>query len=245
MPTLYLSPSTQEGNPVVIGNSEEYYMNLIADAMEPYLTSNGILFRRNDRNASLGQAIRESNAGNYDLHLALHSNAAPPANAGNVQGADFYYYTTSAPSREAATVLAENYKRIYPYPEKSRPLPTTSLAELRQTRAPAVLAELAYHDNVAEATWIRDNIEGIARNLVEGLTEYFSIPFVEAQAPAVGTVRVTSGGLNLRDRPNTQASVLRVIPNGATVTVNGRWDNWYVVTYDGVTGYANAAYIAV
>lgn len=245
MPTLYLSPSTQEGNPVVIGNSEEYYMNLIADAMEPYLISNGITFSRNDRNASLGQAIRESNAGNYDLHLALHSNAAPPANAGNVQGADFYYYATSAPSREAATILAENYKRIYPYPEKSRPLATTSLAELRQTRAPAVLAELAYHDNVEEATWISNNIEGIARNLTEGLTEYFSIPFVEARVPVPGTVRVTSGGLNLRDRPNTQANVLRVIPNGATVTVNGQWDNWYVVTYDGTTGYANAAYIAV
>ena len=50
MPTLYLSPSTQEGNPVIIGNTEEYYMNLIADAMEPYLISNGIMFRRNNRN---------------------------------------------------------------------------------------------------------------------------------------------------------------------------------------------------
>ena len=142
-------------------------------------------------------------------------------------------------------ILAENYKRIYPYPEKSRPLATTSLAELRQTNAPAVLAELAYHENVEEATWISNNIEGIARNLTEGLTEYFSIPFVEARVPVPGTVRVTSGGLNLRDRPNTQANVLRVIPNGATVTVNGQWDNWYVVIYDGTTGYANAAYIAV
>ena len=49
MPTLYLSPSTQEGNPVVIGGTEEEYMNRIADAMEPYLVSNGIVFRRNNR----------------------------------------------------------------------------------------------------------------------------------------------------------------------------------------------------
>ena len=35
MPIIYLSPSTQEYNPSVIGGSEEYYMNLIADALEP------------------------------------------------------------------------------------------------------------------------------------------------------------------------------------------------------------------
>ena len=35
MPTLFLSPSTQEFNPFIDGGNEEYYMNLIADAMEP------------------------------------------------------------------------------------------------------------------------------------------------------------------------------------------------------------------
>ena len=36
MPRIYLSPSTQEYNPYVTGNgSEEYFMNLVADAMEP------------------------------------------------------------------------------------------------------------------------------------------------------------------------------------------------------------------
>ena len=42
MPTIYLSPSTQESNLFVSGGSEEYYMNLIADAMVPYLNSSGI-----------------------------------------------------------------------------------------------------------------------------------------------------------------------------------------------------------
>ena len=36
MPILYLSPSTQEGNAYVTGSgSEEYWMNQLADAMEP------------------------------------------------------------------------------------------------------------------------------------------------------------------------------------------------------------------
>ena len=35
MPDVYLSPSTQDYNPYIIGGSEKYYMNLLADAMEP------------------------------------------------------------------------------------------------------------------------------------------------------------------------------------------------------------------
>ena len=45
MPNLFLSPSVQEYNPYINGlGSEEYYMNLVADAMEPYLISCGISF---------------------------------------------------------------------------------------------------------------------------------------------------------------------------------------------------------
>ena len=42
MPRIYLSPSLQEYNPFYGGGSEEEVMNLIADAMEPYLRSTGI-----------------------------------------------------------------------------------------------------------------------------------------------------------------------------------------------------------
>ena len=49
MPIVYLSPSTQDWNPYVTGSgSEEYWMNRIVDAMEPYLRSNAIRYRRND-----------------------------------------------------------------------------------------------------------------------------------------------------------------------------------------------------
>lgn len=42
MPRIYLSPSLQEYNPFYGGGSEEEVMNLIADAMEPYLAADGI-----------------------------------------------------------------------------------------------------------------------------------------------------------------------------------------------------------
>ena len=48
MPIIYLSPSTQEWNMYVTGSgSEEYNMNLLADALVPYLVSNAIQYKRN------------------------------------------------------------------------------------------------------------------------------------------------------------------------------------------------------
>ena len=180
MPSIYLSPSLQEFNEYYDkSGSEEYYMNLIADAMEPYLEASDISFVRNSPDMTLTQVIRESNAGNYDLHLALHSNAAPDYLSGQLTGPDFYYFTRSVRGKRAATVLADNYMKIYPDPSKVTIMPTTSLAEVTRTRAPAVLAELAYHDNPEDAEWIKNNINAIAKNLVEGLTIYFGIPFVD------------------------------------------------------------------
>ena len=77
MPRIFLSPSTQEFNLYLTEGSEEFWMNLIADAMEPYLLASGISFTRNDPDKPLSDAIAQSNAGSYDLHLALHSNASP------------------------------------------------------------------------------------------------------------------------------------------------------------------------
>ena len=71
MPIIYLSPSTQEWNQYVIGGSEEYYMNLVADAMIPYLRSSGIQYTRNTPNMTAASSIAASNSGNYDLHLSL------------------------------------------------------------------------------------------------------------------------------------------------------------------------------
>ncbi len=245
MPRIYLSPSLQQNNPYVIGGSEEYYMNLIADAMEPYLLSSGIAFTRNDPEQTLSQVIAQSNAGDYDLHLALHSNAAGAANSGQVRGTDVYYYTNSTEGKRAADIIAENFKNIYPDPSRVRTLATSSLAEVVRTRAPAVLLETAYHDNVEDAEWIRDNINAIARNLVQSLTQYFGIPFVEAQPAREGRVDTVRGDLNLRSRPSMDASIITTIPDGSAVTIYGELPDWYVVNYLGNIGYASRRYIQV
>jgi len=245
MPRIYLSPSTQEGNMYVIGGSEEYYMNLIADAMVPYLNSSGIQFTRNSPGMTAAGAIAQSNQGSYDLHLALHSNAAPEGQYGQVRGVDVYYSPISTRGRTAAQIFARNLKSIYPIPSLVRAVSTTSIGEVTQTRAPAVFLELGYHDNVDDATWVDNNIERIARNLVLSLTEYFGIPFVEPMTPMRAIVDVSRGTLNLRSRPNTSSRILASMPDGAQLTVVGQWQDWYVVNYRGIVGYAASRYVKI
>ena len=87
MPKIYLSPSTQEYNPYVTGaGSEESFMNLLADAMEPILLLNGIQFSRNTPDMTAASSIRQANAGQYDFYLALHSNASGPGAEGRSRG---------------------------------------------------------------------------------------------------------------------------------------------------------------
>lgn len=179
MPSLYLSPSVQEFNNYIIGGTEEYYMNLIADAMVPYLRASGVDFERNNPNDSLSQAIAQSNSKYRDLHLALHSNASPENLSGMLQGPDVYHYAYSENAKRAADIIANNLKDIYPNPDLVTVIPTTTLSELRRTKAPSVLLETAYHDNYEDAQWIKDNIEKIGRNLALSVTEYLGIPFYE------------------------------------------------------------------
>lgn len=178
MPKIFLSPSLQESNPYVDGGNEEYYMNLVADAMEPYLRASGIDFVRNNPEDSLTKTINDSNAGNYDLHLAIHSNASSASNPGANTGVQVYYYPTSNNGRRLANVIADNYKGLYYDPDKVATIPTTNLAEVRRTKAPAALVEVAFHDNPTDAQWIRNNISGIAQTLSRSVADYLGVPFV-------------------------------------------------------------------
>lgn len=245
MPSVFLSPSTQQWNQYVNGGNEEQQMNLIADAMEPYLRSSGITYSRNEPDRDVRGAIADSNSRYYDVHLALHSNAGGGRFAGILSGIDIYYSPYSAQSEKLADIIVNNLKNIYPNPSKVNTLPTTSLGEVTQTRAVAVLCELGYHDNPEDAEWIKANTQSIARSLVQALCDYFGIPFVEAVPARTGTVTTDGSNLNIRSLPNTNSRVVGVIPNRAEVTVLGQTGNWYVVSYGGMTGYAAADYISV
>lgn len=245
MPIIYLSPSTQENNLYVNGGTEEEWMNKLADALEPYLTASGIRFVRNTPEMTAGSSIRASNAGRYDLHLALHSNAAPDGLYGQKRGIIVFYYPGSSQGQQAAQLVADGLKTIYPLPNDVRAEPSTSIGEVSQPRAPSVFLELGYHDNRDDAVWIKNNLEAIARNIALSLTEYFDLPFLTPQAYRNAVVDVNWGSLNIRDKPDTDSYVVTRAPDGARITVINQYRNWYVVRYNGLVGWANSDFVTL
>lgn len=240
MPIIYLSPSTQEFNPYSGGGNEEQYMNLIADRMEPYLAASGIRFVRNTPDMTAASSIRASNEGNYDLHFALHSNAS---STGNVRGAEAYYYPSSGNGKRFAEIVARNLQLIYPLPNGTKIVPTTSLGEVSRTKAPSVLVEIAYHDNPQDAQWIRENIDAIAENLVLSLTEYFGIPFNTPQPIYTASVATRGSNLNIRYNPSINSAIVGSIPNGSEVTVFATLPEWSLIGYNQITGYVKSSFL--
>jgi N-acetylmuramoyl-L-alanine amidase len=136
-------------------------------------------------------------------------------------------------------------KKVYPVPSKTRARPTTNLGEVLQTKAVAILSEIGYHDNEEDVAWLKNNLTPIARNLVQSLTEYFGIPFIEPTPVKNGIVRTDGSNLNLRSYPSTKGAIIGFLPNGARVKVYGETGGWYVVVYNDLTGYASSEFIDI
>ena len=243
MPRVFLSPSTQENNYYVTGGTEEQYMNLLCDQVIPYLQSSGIAYTRNDRSQSASAAIAQANAGTYDLYVALHSNAAPEGQYGTKRGVDVYYYRYGSNSRRAAEIFVRRLKEVYPLPQLVRAVATTDLGEVTRSRAPAVLLEIGYHDNVQDANWIKGQLPSIAWAVSAGITDDFGLPLAQPQQPQQAQVSISSGRLNIRARPSLSSNILAFAPNGSTLVIVGVVGDWYVVRYGSVTGYAFSRFV--
>ena len=243
MPSVFLSPSTQEYNPYIDGGNEEYYMNIITDALIPYLESAGIEYERNDPSKTFANSVKLSNAGNFGLHLALHSNAAPPQDSGKFTGSQVYYYDGSVQGKKAADIFANNLKEIYYAPENVKTVPTKTLGELNRTKAPAILIELAYHDNPVDAEWIRDNIGTIAQNLALSVSEFLGIDEQSSTPIQTATVSTQNSNLNLRAEPSQNSRIIARIPNGSKIQILGNDGNWYLTLWNGSKGYVSGDYL--
>lgn len=161
-----------------------------------------------------------------------------------LRGPDVYYYPTSAQGKRAAEIIANGLREIYPEPELVNTRTSTTLLELKRSKAPAVYLELAYHDNEQDARWIADNIDAIAENLVISIADFLGVPFHPPVFPAEGTVSTRGGVLNVRRAPNTTSAVIGTLPNGRAVKITGALNGWYAIDFGNTTGYVFAGNIS-
>jgi len=68
-------------------------------------------------------------------------------------------------------------------------------------------------------------------------------PLPDHSAPSYARVTTVSGSLNLRQQAKSGATILRTIPQYATVEVLRREGTWTLVTYGGYTGYVMTSFL--
>ena len=182
MADVYISPSLQEWN-VGYGNygTEEQRMNLIADVLDYELKRHGLTTDRNSPDMTLAQAVADSNSVNPKVHVALHSNAS---SSGQARGAEVYAHRFGGAGEELARGVYERIEEIAPTPglgvkEGYSTFGGQGMYELRRTKAPAILAEVAFHDNPEDAQFVIDNIYELGQAIAKGVLDYFDIDYVE------------------------------------------------------------------
>lgn len=244
MAKIFLSPSTQDFNSYIIGGNEEYYMNLIADSMEKYLKLSSIQYERNNPTLTARAAVEKANKGDYDLYLALHSNASPEKMKGILKGSDVYYYPFSPKGKRAANIIADNLKKIYPNPILVNTKTTTTLIEVVDSKAPAVLVEIAYHDNRDDANWIINNIDNIAKNLSMSVANFLGVPFYSSE-PYKGKVFTPNSALRIRSAPSLNSRIIGYLRNGEIVDIIEKVNDFYKIRKNNIIGYASSNFIKI
>lgn len=181
MVDVYLSPSLQEWN-VGYGDygTEEERMNLIADVLEYELQRHGLVTARNDPSMTLAEAVTDSNRIQPRVHVSLHSNAAN----GQARGAEVYTHRFGGEGEWLARLVYDEIERIAPteglgVKEGYPTFGGQGMYELRRTTAPAILAEVAFHDNPEDAQFIIDNIYELGQAIAKGILAYFGSDYRE------------------------------------------------------------------
>ncbi len=118
---------------------------------------------------SLSARVNAANAWPADYFISIHSNAStnPEAN-----GSEVYVYRDSGPAYElAGDVLEGIVERVGTKNNGVRV--NSSLYVLRRTQMPAILVELGYITNPADAEKLSSMQQQFAQGIYDGILDYF------------------------------------------------------------------------
>lgn len=184
--SIWLSPSNQIRN-IGFGDygSEKERMNQVADVIEPILKAQGVVVWRNDPEKGLREYVAEANERNVDLYFAIHSNAANK----KARGTETFCFKFGGEGERFAQRVSDAIVELYDGPVRGKNGvkeshshfgPGKPLYETANPNAPAILTEIAFHDNETDATWIMNNIEPIGQALARAVLEHLAAEHPDA-----------------------------------------------------------------
>lgn len=163
---VYLSPSDQENYGVGTYGTEGDRMQELSNKVKPKLQALGHTVYGSDNSLSLADRVTASNNAGVDVHVALHSNA------GGGTGPEIWHYPGSVGGISLATSIINEVAAVDGCPTSRGLKNTSGFYELSQTVAPAVILEVAFHDNTYDAAWIVSHMDDIAQAIADGIDAY-------------------------------------------------------------------------
>ncbi|HUV84291.1 MAG TPA: N-acetylmuramoyl-L-alanine amidase [Methanosarcinales archaeon] len=194
---VYISPSTQQGNVSVnpLYGTEERVMHLIADEVVLILQEQGIEVFKGRKEQTMQEMVAESNSLAVNCHVPIHSNAMGAGNEGKARGCEVWIYQNSLNGRKLAEFIYKEIEALTPTADRGIK-ETTSLYEVKATKAPACIVEVAFHDNMLDAEWILANIKPIAEGIVKGICTYLGVIYkANKYKDAIEQIKAIVGGL--------------------------------------------------
>lgn len=168
---IFLNPGHGGCDPGAVGKSglkEKDVAKKIVDILEERLKLNGYPVQVFQEKNHYTEVSREENKSGATLFISMHCNAAANSTA---HGTEVLYYPTSSKGKELAQILqTELIKATGLYNRGIKP--RGDLHVLKSTKAPAILAELAFISNPVEEKLLAEKPEIFANAIWEAIKAY-------------------------------------------------------------------------
>ena len=179
---IYISPSNQGGNPGVheVGfTNEKQEMNAIADHLINKLKEYpNVTVYRNNPAGNINQWNNDANYLGVDFKLAIHSNASEDHTS---YGVETWVDSEESNTYSIASLIQDAMIEMYPYKNREGYNRGVKYAHGEIGEANdmyvrnGILIEVAHHDEIQDAKWIKENEKAIGEKMAEVILTYFQV----------------------------------------------------------------------
>ena len=171
----------------------------VADKVCQFLEFNGVTVEcyqqygeKLTANQQLNNVPKVANSSKADLFVSIHMNGFTNPDA---SGTETWYARGSVKGEKAAELVHKQLcETIGGYTLKNRgyKIDSRGLLVLKATIMPAILVEVGFISNKAEAQFIQSNITSIASRIAHGICQYFGIQYKTAMVPVQTKIELVS-----------------------------------------------------
>ena len=174
---IYISPSNQEANLYATGGAnEKEQCHKIAKACYNYLKSKGFSVKCT-YNDDMYERVRDSNAFNADIHLALHTNA--PVKHNVTGGTQILLYSLTGERKKAGQAVLDRLGPFTPGSSAEKLIEKPSFYEVNSATGITVYCECEFHDTKEGSDFIIKNTTQIGELIAKGICDYYGVSVEE------------------------------------------------------------------